>query len=601
MRSSFPPRNTLIRHRLLCACMMFLWMLACGDESTPVSNHVDTNTSVSPTEPSFPTETPSEASTTSPIDFATYLPSQQTLGLFSIRHMGSLLEWMHPDFAAIQRLEETQPFLDWMRSTYGIASLDNDAFASTGLSLNQPWTLAILGFSHVQLNKPDLQLAFILPVDDIEKSTAYLTERWSSNQLNVEPDLFSNHTGWTADSLNLSVAVVEQNLIGCIGLTAPEISNTDSRQCLQKLLSLTDSEQLFHDPSFSEVMQLTNPQWEALLFGNIGWVDPTQMEWTEEHEESFLPLLQSVLERIPAGTVSLVTAPHEISIQTRILVDSEISHEFSLKGADDLSQRIPGHPLAIGRTSLKLLPAWQVFQNWEPTEPELNIYSNMAFFAGLDLESDLLDNFVGHFSVVMAAEEPTHRSPLNWMFYAPVKDLQLTQESLKKVHQLAQQENFGHIEIQSTGTAPIYVLNDQPNTNECIAISAMHRHLVVVQSPVNRCAETMQRIDQGGSSFTEHLDDTVKNQFKSGVPTYAHVDVDHLLDWMATEDDSMAFAPWRALLASIELSAWSVPGYHGHDWVLIPPKRDIHSAVGQWLQTLHQGPNLEALPASPAE
>ena len=180
----------------------------------------------------------------------------------------------------------------------------------------------------------------------------------------------------------------------------------------------------------------------------------------------------------------------------------------------------------------------------------MNIYSN-GFFAGLDLESDLLDNFVGHFSVVMAAEEPTHRSPLNWMFYAPVKDLQLTQESLKKVHQLAQQESFGHIEIQSTGTSPIYVLNDQPNTNECIAISAMHRHLVVVQSPVNRCAETMQRIDQGGKLFTEHLDDTVKNQFKSGVPTYAHVDVDHLLDWMATEDDSMAFAPWRALLASI--------------------------------------------------
>ena len=68
---------------------------------------------------------------------------------------------MHPDFAAIQKLEETQSFMDWMRSTYGIASLDNDAFASTGLSLNQPWTLAILGFSHVQLNEPDLQLAFI--------------------------------------------------------------------------------------------------------------------------------------------------------------------------------------------------------------------------------------------------------------------------------------------------------------------------------------------------------------------------------------------------------------------------------------------------------
>ena len=106
-------------------------------------------------------------------------------------------------------------------------------------------------------------------------------------------------------------------------------SQTQILTMLAKASFPTDSEQLFHDPSFSEVMQLTNPQWEALLFGNTGWVDPTQMEWTEEHEESFLPLLQSVLERIPAGTVSLVTAPHEISIQTRILVDSEISHEFS--------------------------------------------------------------------------------------------------------------------------------------------------------------------------------------------------------------------------------------------------------------------------------
>ena len=43
----------------------------------------------------------------------------------------------------------------------------------------------------------------------------------------------------------------------------------------------------------------------------------------------------------------------------------------------------------------------------------------------------------------------------------------------------------------------------------------------------------MKQIDQGGSSFTEHLNDNVKNQFKSGVPTYAYVDVDHLLDgWL---------------------------------------------------------------------
>ena len=80
-----------------------------------------------------------------------------------------------------------------------------------------------------------------------------------------------------------------------------------------------------------------------------------------------LPLLQSVLERIPAGTVSLVTAPHEISIQTRILVDSEISHEFSLKGRTTCRSDSRS-PAGYRADQSKAVPAWQVFQNWEPTE-----------------------------------------------------------------------------------------------------------------------------------------------------------------------------------------------------------------------------------------
>ena len=72
-------------------------------------------------------------------------------------------------------------------------------------------------------------------------------------------------------------------------------------------------------------------------------------------------------------------------------------------------------------------------------------------FAGLDLESDLLDNFVGHFSVVMAAEEPTPFT-VELDNESLVEDLQRPKNRWKR-HQLAQQENFGHI-IQPTGTSP---------------------------------------------------------------------------------------------------------------------------------------------------
>ena len=130
-----PPRNTLLRKRPLCACMMLLcmWPVERVHQYPPMQMRTH-----GPSE--LRSRGPSETSTTSQ-PTSHLLPSQlldlSPFAVGSVRMDASRLRG-HSN-------GETQSFMDWMRSTYGIASLDNGlrlhrvVFEPTGLAI---WALA---------------------------------------------------------------------------------------------------------------------------------------------------------------------------------------------------------------------------------------------------------------------------------------------------------------------------------------------------------------------------------------------------------------------------------------------------------------------------
>lgn len=537
------------------------------------------------------TEAESPESTSGELAIARYLP-KDTIALSSAQGFASLFLEFGDEIESLMDTDEVASGLEDIEEELGFNPANPLDLDQTGFSFKAPWTAAAFG----DLSKQEVSVAILIPVDDEERITEFFENLVDNLDAEIDEDEIADLDGWIFGE-EVAALIHHEHLMMCVPIEPKGDMLDASIDCLEDLVDVEEEDSLAQNEHFQAAMTMVEDNWNWLTYTNIGEFrdlgeELMEAEWDDLPRE-VRDFVDEVLDRTPATVTTAELTREAATIQIVQLLDTELAHQFTLDGQDDLAKRVPGDPILITRSSFKLHSMWKVLKNWKTIEDEFeDVLDEIEDEINIDIEDDVIANFAGHFSMVVL-ESRGRRGPIpvDLVLYAPLEDQKVAIETVETLLDTAKEMNgsddvMRELRENERDDGVLYSLGT-PEMSLCFGM--LMDHLLVVASSAQDCEDLVEDIEDGDESFLDELPKDVSQDFTEGASTYMYLDTQRLIDMGTALErpdplEQQGLDVFNELVEGMEISSWSTKDYTALKMVVRANDEDFGPGIESFIE-----------------
>lgn len=381
--------------------------------------------------------------------------------------------------------------------TFGFRMDDPQGWRNTGLDFTNPWALALTGD-----HDPDRADVFVLvPVTDGDKATAFVTRALAQQSAPVQPATFGTHPGYMIGEKG--AFAVDDDYLVVVGASRHDFDPSTS---LRVFLDRDRSENLAKRPAFKDVLSAVGDDWHML-----GYASPEMVSEAWQHADRDARDLFGTLGEAGAGYAMTL---HNEALESRVvLLENTDVVPVLAGGPDPLADHVSGAAIGVARLGFDYKQLWAQAHAKPDTAQKLDdMARSMRDEWGVDLQSDIIDNLDGPITLVSLAGDKDPDA-VAWVH----------------VHDAAKAGGVLDAVTNKLRNAGLTLSTDkrQDQTwvfNDAISVGLAGNNLVLAFGK-GRLATLQADLAGHPTPFTAALPAAVRDQFHSGPPVYAYLDV----------------------------------------------------------------------------
>lgn len=285
-----------------------------------------------------------------------------------------------------QPSEAQERFAREFEETMGFRPDDPQGWASAGVDFTRPWGLGVSALPDLR-NADDAEWTALVPVTDGDRATALAMRLLEKGRASTQPANFGAHAGYLIED-SAALAVDDDYLV----LVGSGRRGFDPSTAMRLYLDRDRASNLAKQEPFKGALQAVGDEWQVL-----GYAPPATLAafWAEADADARAAFGD-------LGDAGAVVSGHldDLALTQRMLLLQTAPLPPMLKGgADRLSDRLSGAPLAVGRLGLDYGAAWEAGMARPEVARDLQKFSSSVRDEwGVDVKTDLVDNLDGPLS-----------------------------------------------------------------------------------------------------------------------------------------------------------------------------------------------------------